>query len=555
MVPTLRVLEGPEQGQTYQTLSEPVVIGRCSGQLLLSDDNASRRHAEVRPANGTWILVDLDSANGTFLNGRRVVTPTVLENGDQIRIGGTVLVFGAEDRVGGSTAAELIGRPAEPAPADPPEQAAILAAVNASEASATLQPAETADAVAAWNVVYRIVEAIGAMSSVKGFLECVADIVFDHLVVDRLVLLTYGPDRRNLTPLIVRRRADLAGAHPGVVTSQRIMRHVVDTREGVLCANAMSDTRFGGESNHDSVYRFGLRSIICVPIAAPDGVHGVFHLDCSTARHTYTPEQLRVAVAIGRLTGMVMENARLLETRMRTERLAAIGETAAYLSHHIRNILQGLQGGADVVELALKRKDFETTQSGWTLVRHNLDRIYQLTMNMLTFSKKRQPRIETAQLNRIVDDVISLVRNRADARSVTIRSELAEIPPIPLDPDGVHQVVHNLILNAIDAVPEDSGRIRVITRLEPTERRVILSISDNGPGIPPEAIDTVFVAFQSSKGQGGTGLGLAAAKKIIEELNGAIEVDSTIDEGTTFHVVLPMKNPCPAQDNDMQRPD
>jgi len=127
---------------------------------------------------------------------------------------------------------------------------------------------------------------------------------------------------------------------------------VLKTREGVLCANAMTDDRFSGDSKQDSVHRLGLKSILCVPILVREEIVGLFHLDCSMSRHTYTQEQLRLVVAVGRLAGMAIENLRLQESRVQTERLAAAGETVAYLSHHIRNILQGMQGGADVVELA-----------------------------------------------------------------------------------------------------------------------------------------------------------------------------------------------------------
>ena len=291
---------------------------------------------------------------------------------------------------------------------------------------------------------------------------------------------------------------------------------------------------------------------------------------------------------------VAVDNLRLQESRVQHERLAAAGETVAYLSHHIRNILQGMQGGADVVELGLRRaaaiavpqsdvhsapriESSETdahtestngegvvaahdgriavaappgplsalsaavrsVESGWSLIRRNLDRILVLTMNMLTFSKDRQPRIELAQLNKIVEDVIALVQGKADEHRVMILTDLEEMPAVPLDPDGMHQVAHNIILNAIEVCAADTGRVNISTKYHPASARVTLSIGDNGPGIPTDQRARIFDAFQSSKGQAGTGLGLAAAKKIVTELNGQIEVDSTPGEGTTFHIRLP----------------
>ena len=539
-MPTLHVLQGPDKGRTYQTADEPAIIGRSSDRIQLTDAGASRRHAEIRPVNGSWVLVDLNSSNGTYLNGQRIVTPTALKHGDQIKVGSTLLVFNGQEHVESFHGAKMIRDLVDLDLGSQGAEPSILSAVASAEDSVILQPPETADAVAAWNVVYRLVDLIGAIDSVEVFLERVTDIVFEHLIADRLVLLLHDPQTQTLTPHVVRYRTQDRRRRPKIVTSHTIINHVLKTRDGILCANAMTDTRFSTESKQDSIHRLGLRSIICVPIVARGEVHGIFHLDCSMSRHTYTPDQLRLAVAIGRLAGMAIENARLLESRMRTERLVATGETVAYLSHHIRNILQGMQSGAEVVELGIKKKRIETVDSGWHLVRGNLDRIYHLAMNMLTFSKERQPRVESAQLNMIIEDCIVLVQSRADEKSVLLLTELEEIPSIPLDTEGMRQVAHNIIVNAIEAAPDSGGRVNVRTSYQPDRDCVILSIGDNGPGIPPDERDRIFDVFHSSKGHGGTGLGLAAAKKIVTELNGKIDVESELGEGTTFHVLLPV---------------
>lgn len=536
---TLHVLQGPDKGRTYDTLGEPAVIGRSSDQVHLSDHSASRKHCEVRPDNGSWLLVDLNSSNGTYLNGQRILSPSRLKHGDQIRVGNTLLVFSGQDKVESFSGSEMIKDLVDFDLASSKGESAILSAVDASEDSVILQPPETADAVVAWNVVYKIAETIGSIESVDSFLERVADILSEHLVVDNLVLLMGDGESVKLLPQVIRSRGRDRGRRPKIATSRTIINHVLKTRGGVLCANALTDDRFGGDNKQDSIHRLGLRSIICVPIVARDKVHGVFHLDCSMSHHTYTQEQLRLAVAIGRLAGMAIENQRLQESRVQTERLAAAGEAVAYLSHHIRNILQGMQGGAEVVELGLKREAMEPVKSGWGLIRRNLDRIYILALNMLTFSKERQPRIETAQLNRIVEDVIALVQSKADEHHVMLLTDLEEMPAVPMDPDGMHQVAHNIILNAIEAAPTQAGRVNITTRYFAKDARVTLTIQDNGPGIPSEDQGRIFDAFHSSKGHGGTGLGLAAAKKIVTELEGVIDVESAVGEGTAFHIRLP----------------
>ncbi len=538
-MPTLHVLQGPDKGRTYETPNEPAVIGRTSDQIQLSDDSASRRHAQIKPLNGAWILTDLNSSNGTYLNGQRVVRPTALKHGDQIKVGSTLLVFSGQEHSELISGPQMIRDQVDLDLSNPSGGSSILSAIDASQESVILQAPETADAVAAWNIVYKVAETLGAFESVDAFLERIMDIVFDHLIADWMVLFVHCPQSGMLTEQVVRHRSRDRARRPKLVTSQTIIDHVLKTREGVLCANAMTDDRFRGDSSQDSIHRLGLRSIICVPIAAGDHIRGILYLDCSMSRHTYTQEQLRLVVAIGRLAGLAIENFRLVQSRVKTERLAAAGEAVAYLSHYIRNILQGMQGGAEVVELGMKRKEFDTMQSGWSLMRCNLDRIFLLTLNMLTFSKDRQPRIESVQLNATIEDVIALTRNRADEKGVMLLTELEDLPAIPLDQDGIHQVAHNILLNAIEAAPAEGGRVHIATAYEARNAQVILSIRDNGAGIAPEDRDRIFDVFASSKGHGGTGLGLAAAKKIVTELHGTIEVESVVEEGTTFHVRLP----------------
>jgi len=539
-LPSLFVLKGPDQGQVFHAADQPVVLGRMSGQIQLTDNGTSRRHAEIRPIGGAWILHDLKSSNGTYLNGERVVTPRSLHNGDQIRLGTTLLVLSGLKEVGhprsGPSPADLVDMDHS----ESEVESSILSTVDACEKSVILQAPETADAVVAWNIVYEVAEMIGVVETVEIFLERVADIIFDHLTVDRLVLMTCDANGEQLTPRAVRYGGPSELSSEKIVTSRKIIKHVLKTRDGILCANTMTDRRFRGEDPQDSIHRLGLSSVICVPIVSRGEIHGVVYLDCSMSRHAYTQEQLRLAVAIGRVVGLTMENMYLLESRMHSERMAVAGETVAHLSHYIRNILQGMQGGAEIVEQGLERRSLDMTESGWALIRRNLDRILQLTVNMLTFSKKRRPKAVMAPINPVIEEALGLVKKRADEKSVRIVTDLEEMPPVPLDLDGIHQVVNNIVLNAVQAAPEGAGRVGISTSYLEDEDVVKVSINDNGPGIPKEEINRIFNAFHSTKGHGGTGLGLAAASKIVRELRGTIEVESAIGRGTTFHIKLPL---------------
>jgi len=537
-VATLHVLQGPDKGYTIQILDDATVLGRHSDQVSLSDNTISRRHSLLEQADDGWRIVDMGSANGTYVNGERIAKPTRLKHGDQIKIGATLLVFGGKTSrsAAAGTARELV----DVAGATSAIDSSILSAVQPSDDSIILAAPETAEAVRAWRLMYQLAGAIGAITSVEEFLEHVTDILIEHMPVDRVFILMRDEATGELTPFVVRRRSPESGSEK-ITTSKTIVNNVLETKNGVLCANVLTDERFR-EAASASLQNLAMRSVICVPIPVRDEIRGIIHLDTPMSRHTYTHDQLRTATAVGRMCGMAAENLRLLQNRMQNERLAAVGETVAYLSHHIRNLLQGLTSGTDIVEIGLRKNQPKNVKTGWRIIQNNLDRIKHLTSDMLTFSKNRDPRVEMAQLNKIVEDAVGLAQRRADERGVMLLTDLADLPAVPVDSDGIHQAIFNLIINAVAACPsESSGRVNVQTSYDADAQTVTVKVRDNGTGIAEEDMKYLFRPFRSSKGQGGTGLGLAAAKKLVDELHGELTVKSKEGKGTTFAITLPIE--------------
>ncbi|MGA2502026.1 MAG: ATP-binding protein, partial [Tepidisphaeraceae bacterium] len=117
-----------------------------------------------------------------------------------------------------------------------------------------------------------------------------------------------------------------------------------------------------------------------------------------------------------------------------------------------------------------------------------------------------------------------------------------DLPPVPLDPAGIHQVLMNLLSNALDAVIPQQGLIRVTGRYDTEKHECIIEVIDNGAGIPTTLMPHIFELFHSTKGNRGTGLGLAVARKVVMEHEGSITVQSREGEGTTFTVRLPTEH-------------
>ena len=533
---SILVIQGTDKDRPFELYDGENIIGRIRCAVKLADKTVSRRHAMLIPNNGHWLLEDLGSANGTYLNGVKVTRPMEVKRGDQIRCGSTLLVFGG-------------GRPTE-ATVDLDENgslidAAIVATVPSNEDSVIIPTPEAgAEAIGNIRIIYELVAEISSIFNVPLLLQKMLDKIFDVLKADRGYVMLIGENDE--LSLSAARLGDQFQQQQ-IPISRTIINEVVSKQVGVLCSNAMGDKRF---ASGKSVQDFGIRSAICAPIKGGDRILGVIHVDCSVSDHTYSTEQLRLLTAIGFQTGLAIENVKLHEAAVQSERLAATGETVALLSHHIKNILHALAAGIDVVEMGLDKDDLEKAKDAWPLVQRNLDRINGLILNMLAFSKDREPLLENVNVNHVLGECMDLIAHQADERAVAVMSDLDDLPPIPADSAGLHQAFLNLLNNAVDAVEVGSGVVTVASKYDSMHRNVIVRVMDNGSGIPDDRIDRIFTPFYSGKGHGGTGLGLAVAKKVIEEHHGTIEVASKVSEGTTFTITLPALPPADVEDDD-----
>lgn len=231
-------------------------------------------------------------------------------------------------------------------------------------------------------------------------------------------------------------------------------------------------------------------------------------------------------------------------------RLQSIGQTVATLSHSVKNILQGLRSGADAVELALGKGDLAMAREGWPIVARNLDRISWLVMNMLAFAKERPLEIAPTDMGALVRDVCDLMRASAERRRVKLEAQVPDgLPSAPVDANAVHQILLNLLANAVEAAPDRTGHVRVAVRVDEHAGVFAVSVEDDGPGVPASQRATLFTPFSSSKGQRGTGLGLAVALRLAQQHGGAVEHQDVQPRGTRMTVTLPAHR----QDPDAER--
>ena len=235
------------------------------------------------------------------------------------------------------------------------------------------------------------------------------------------------------------------------------------------------------------------------------------------------------------------EIERLHRTQMsRAEHFATLGEMATGLAHEIRNPLAGIAGVIEIIG-----RDLPTTSPAREVVkdvRQEIARINHIVTDLLQTARPHPPKVGKSDLNITIEHAVMLARQQALARGVEISLQKEPtLPEVEHDSDQIHQVMLNLLLNALQAI-DRKGKVDV--KLSQMNSSAVVEVSDNGRGIPPENLPNIFRPFYTTKGDG-TGLGLSLARRIVEDHQGRINVASTVGKGTTFAVVLPLQRTTP----------
>jgi signal transduction histidine kinase len=459
-------------------------------------------------------------------------------SGNQIRCGETTLEF---------SDGETPGQPARGQEEEDidPFGSTIVASVPSDEDSVILSAKEIGitPQTESLRIIYDLATDTSTILSIDTLLQVTLDKIFQVMKADSGFAMLIKEDGK----LGVRAsKIKHSAVQERVPISRKIIKEVINRQVGVLVSNAERDDRF---TSDDSIYSLGIRSTICVPIKGRERILGIIQTSCSVSDHTFTRNELRLLTVIGYQTGLAVDNLRLYKSLVQSERMAAMGETVAFLSHDIKNILQALSGGMDLVDFGLQQMSIEKANDAWPIVQRALRQINQLVLNMLAFSKEREPLFESVNINTIIEEIVELEKIGADQRGVILVTDLHHVSPIRAEKSGLQQALLNLISNALEVVPDESGVVTVSSRLDTGNNNVIVVVSDNGGGIEGEQLKKIFTPFFSSKGQKGTGLGLAVTQKVIKEHGGNIQVSSKANMGTKFTITLPTGNEDAKQTN------
>ncbi|MGQ9604240.1 MAG: ATP-binding protein [bacterium] len=296
------------------------------------------------------------------------------------------------------------------------------------------------------------------------------------------------------------------------------------------------------------------KNLICVPLSKGNNVIGTLTVFDKYESEIldgdgFTKDDLRFLTVLGGQAAIAIDNARLFESLkqkeehikelhkhlLRSERLAALGELSSQVAHEIRNPLAAIGGFARSVRRNMP-DDHRDAKALDVIIAETI-RLERILNEHLTFAKLSPPELRPENVNRVIEETIDLLREAILEKKANLEVNLAsDLPLVNIDADKIKQVFINILQNAIDTISE-GGSIRVSSNR--LDRTIEVRFENDGPTIPKDILDRLFVPFVTTR-EGGSGLGLAIAYEIVYENGGTIDVESEEGKGTVFLVTFPL---------------
>ncbi len=309
--------------------------------------------------------------------------------------------------------------------------------------------------------------------------------------------------------------------------------------------------------------KFSLHSLVVIPLLAMEKALGAIAADYVEPNKDITKETLNSLMTFAQQAGLAIHNAfmykelkvfsqemeekiqkttadlrRTEDQLIRSEKLAALGQLAAGIAHEIRNPLTSIN--ILIHSLTENLPSGDTHREDLRVIEEEIHRINEIVDQFLRFARPAPPLLENTDVIPIFEETLQLLRPQMEKHRISVQKEFRSLPAITIDKEQMKQVILNVLMNAIQAMPE-GGELGLTGKVSEDGQGIQLSVHDSGIGIPPEDLNKLFDPFFSKK-EGGIGLGLSIAHRIIDQHHGKIEVESNPGKGTLFSLWLPIDN-------------
>ena len=515
---SLFVTRGNEKGRMFDVSSDGATIGRdLQNHVCITDMESSRAHCQIVSESGQPKLIDLQSSNGTTVNGQ-IVTKTAIKVGDQIQVGQTVFVVLSPSSI-----------PAAPGPTSGIPRAKIASTLTPGPVSADSQDDnDRFVAVMKSNLQFIYNASIATSQKAVGpMLDDVLNLIFDWTAADRgCILLRDGP-KKSLQARAVKHR-DITRNNEKLNVSRSILKHVDDKAEGVVFSDLNKD---GSVAASQSVKASGISEVICVPILGRNYSLGLIYIDrlleSPQLDNCFGEDHLKLLHVIAHQTAVAIENEEYYATLLEKERMLAVGETAEKLSHRIKNILQSINGGAFLVDEGLTNADLATAEKGWAIVKRNQDRISKLVLEMLLVNNEYVPEKDSFCVLEMVDSAVASRRAEAESLSVQIKFTCSLRP---LEIVGDRRSLQDAVAYVIGEAIKNSRGVDnpcVSVRLETNMENIEIFVKSAEADVDDENPETNYKSeiFSAAK-EFFPGLELSASQKILRGHNGNVEISN-----------------------------
>lgn len=526
----LVAVNGPSAGKQHKIAKELFTIGRSpQADIQIADDLLSWVHVQLQFENHRWHLEDLDSTNGTWLLGQPVKGKVYLPFNTSFCIGKSVFELRnvlLTEEYGGLLDACAVYRVTPDAETAP--------AVNEMVADKSLNVDLSKDR--ALSAIYRFQNSIAAAASDDDLYHDILQAVLQAVPADAAYLFLYDLESGALRP-----EAGLSPNGPIQEATEKdfnlnLIALAKENKEAVLAVAPLDGDR--------------VASAICSPLVGHQQLNGALYLKLTDNDARYTEDDLRLVSVMSHIAGMAVEHARILKFNIKNERLVATGTVAAELSHCIKNFLSGLEGSIKLLKLGYDQRDFGVVGESWNILCANHRRLGALMQDLLSLSSELKPKLESCDVLEVLTEVVELLRPQFDYESLAVEIQAEDAALITeADRKGLHRVFLNLLGNAEHAVmakqehvDNGTGRIVVKAGYDKSRDNVLVEVADNGVGLDEEQTARVFELYNTTKGAGGTGLGLNVCKKIVEAHCGAIDVKGERGKGCVITVSLPVSH-------------